>query len=173
VQTFPFKQALVGAVLGATLLPAAHANADGGDTLRWQTIVGIVDAKNVVGSGTGAIAGGGQPWTTSGGRASVNLVTGEISFDVRGLVFAGGNTIGTPLPVRQVVGTLVCDTDGSAGGGNSVVVDTPVVPLDATGDAHFSGNVALPAVCISEPDTAFLIRVPALKVWIGNGAILR
>lgn len=173
MQTFRFKQALIGAILGAALLPAMQANADGGDTLRWQTIVGIVDAKNVVGSGTGIVNGGGQPWTTSGGRASVNLVTGEVSFDVRGLVFAGGKTIGTPLPIRQVEGTLVCDTDGSAGGGNSVLVDTPAVPLDATGDAHFNGDVALPAVCISEPDIAFLIRVPSLGVWIANGAILR
>jgi hypothetical protein len=68
---------------------------------------------------------------------------------------------------------VVCDTDGSASGGNSVLVDTPLVALDEQGDADFSGSVgALPAVCASEPDIAFLIRVGAGK-WIANGAVLR
>jgi hypothetical protein len=35
--------------------------------------------------------------------------------------------------VVQVKGTLVCDTNGSAGGGNSVIVDTPLVDLDEDG----------------------------------------
>ena len=70
-------------------------------------------------------------------------------------------------------GTLVCDTNGSAGGGNSVLVDTPLVDLDEDGDASFHGNVgALPAVCTSEPDIAFLIRTGSGK-WIGNGTVLR
>jgi hypothetical protein len=173
VQTFRFKPALMIAVFSAALLPAVHANADNAGTVQWQSIVGIVQANNVVGSGTGAVTGGGQPWTTSGGRASVNLVTGQVSFDVRGLVFAGGNTIGTPRPITQVKGTLVCDADGSAGG-NSVLVDTPLVPLDGNGDASFSGSVgALPAVCLSEPDVAFLIRIAGANRWIGNGAVLR
>jgi hypothetical protein len=159
-------------MLAAAVVPL-HANADVGDTIQWQSIVGIVQANNVVGVGAGAIAGGGQPWTTSGGHATVNLRTGQVTFEVRGLVFAGGNTIGTPLPVAQVTGTLVCDTNGSAGG-TSVQVHTPVVPLDSEGDAQFSGSVGpLPAVCVSEPDIAFLVRVPGLNRWIANGAVLR
>ncbi|HET9750928.1 MAG TPA: hypothetical protein VFS06_16650 [Casimicrobiaceae bacterium] len=162
------------AALTAALVAPAFASADSGDTIQWRTIVGIVQAQNAVGTGTGKVAGGGQPWTTSSGRASVNLRTGQVSFVVQGLVFAGGNTIGTPLPITQVKGTLVCDTNGSAGNGNSVLVDTPAVALDATGDAQFSGSVgALPAACLSEPDVAFLVRVPANNVWIANGAILQ
>jgi len=42
------------------------------------------------------------------------LQTGQVNFDVRGLVLAAGNSIGTPGTVAQVKGTLVCDTDGSA-----------------------------------------------------------
>jgi hypothetical protein len=165
--------------LGAALVAAAlatpiAANADEGETLHWQSIVGILQANNVVGSGSGAVTGGGQPWTTSGGHASVDLRTGQVNFEVRGLVFAGGNTIGTPLPVTQVSGTLVCDTNGSADGGNSVLVDTPAVPLDVDGNARFSGTVgALPAACVDNPDIAFLLRVPGLNRWIANGAVLR
>ncbi len=73
-------------------------------------------------------------------------------------------------------GTLVCDVNGSAGG-NSVLVDTPPVPLSAQGDAQFNGNVVgpLPAVCSSEPDIAFLIRIQVLGAfagrWIAAGAV--
>ena len=156
-------------------LVSLHAYADAGDTIQWQSIVGIVQANNVVGVGAGSITGGGQPWTTSGGHASVNLRTGQVAFEVRGLVFAGGNTIGTPAPIAQVTGTLVCDTNGSAGaGGNSVLVHTSAVPLDSEGNARFSGSVGpLPSVCITERDVAFLVRVPGLNRWIANGAVLR
>lgn len=171
---FRSNAAFTGAMLAIALVYAGPASADDDALLVWQSIVGIVQANNVVGSGTGAVTGGGQPWTASGGRASVNLLTGQVEFEVRGLVFAGGNTIGTPLPITQVKGTIVCDTNGSAGGGNSVLVDTSTVQLDGTGNARFSGSVgALPAVCVSEPDTAFLIRIPGLNRWIGNGAVLR
>ena len=166
--------ALGAAVLAAALLAPVQALAGDGDSIQWRTVVGILQANNVVGAGAGAVTGGGQPWTTTGGRASVNLRTSQVNFEVRGLVFAGGNTIGTPLPITQVKGTLVCDTNGSAGGGNSVLVDTLPVPLDSAGDAQFSGSVgALPAACLSEPDIAFLIRIPGANRWIANGAVMQ
>lgn len=87
-------------------------------------------------------------------------------------MFAAGNSIGNTGTVAQIKGTLVCDTNGSASGGNSILVDTPLVDLDDEGDAHFSGKVAIPAVCVSEPDIAFLIRVGSGR-WIGNGTVLR
>jgi hypothetical protein len=159
--------ALAAAVIGQS------ASADSGETLRWQSVIGIAQANNVVGSGTGAVTGGGIPWSARDGTVSVRLVQGKIDFNVRGLVLAGGNSVGTPGTVAQVKGTLVCDTDGSASRGNSVLVDTPLVELDEEGEAHFSGNVgALPAVCSSEPDIAFLIRVGAGR-WIANGTVLR
>jgi hypothetical protein len=97
-----------------------------------------------------------------------------MDFAVRGLVLAAGNSIGTPGTVLEVKGTLVCDTNGSASGGvNSVLVDTPLVELDDQGNAQFHGNIGpLPAVCIGEPDIAFLIRTGSGR-WIGNGAVLR
>jgi hypothetical protein len=165
-------------VFGALVLPivlgllwSSPAGADVGEVLKWIAMPGIIQTNNVVGSGTGAVTGGGQPWTTLGGGAHVNLRTGRVQFQVRGLVFAGGNSIGTPGPVTQIKGTLVCDTDGSAGGGNSVLVDTPLVPLDARGDALFNGMVALDPVCFGESDIAFLIRTGTGR-WISNGAVL-
>lgn len=173
MQTLLRKSLVVsGIALGAALL-GGNASADSAYTLHWQSVIGIVQANNVVGSGTGAATGAPGPWSALGGHANVDLEDGEIRFVVRGLVLAGGNSIGTPGSVLQVKGTLVCDTDGSASGGNSVLVDAPLVDLDDVGNARFSGSVgAFPAVCTSEPDVAFLIRTGSGR-WIGNGTVLR
>jgi len=154
----------IALAVAATSLPAL---ADKDNSARWETIIGIIQAGNVV----AGVTGGGQPWSTLGGNASVNLANGKVDFEVRGLVLAGGNAIGTPATITQVKGTLVCDTDGSAGG--PVLVDTPLVTLSDEGDARFHGSVgALPAACTSEPDMAFLVRIGAGR-WIANGAVLR
>jgi hypothetical protein len=81
--------------------------------------------------------------------------------------------------VSAVRGILVCDANGSAGGGNSVLVKTRSVPLSATGDAAFSGHLDIPAVCSTESDIAFLVAASAFNgqevpagPWIANGAVL-
>jgi hypothetical protein len=169
-----FRKSLIVSMLAlGTAVIGTNASADPGDKLQWRSVIGIAAPNNVVGTGNGAVTGGPTPWSTLDGRANVNLHTGQIDFTVHGLVLAGGNSIGTPGTVVQVKGTLVCDTDGSASGGQtSVIVDTPLVDLDDEGEARFNGHVALPAVCSSEPDVAFLIRVGAGK-WIANGTVLR
>lgn len=164
------------------LLLAFTAVAANAQTASWKQIVGIIPSGNAVGSGSGQIAGGFLPWTTTSGHAQVNLRTGDIEFEVRGLVFAGGSpniTIGTPLPVTAVKGTLVCDNNGSAGDGNSVIVETPSIPLSKTGNARFRGNIGpLPAACTSESDLVFVVRASAFNgtaiegPWIANGAVL-
>jgi hypothetical protein len=159
---------LSGSVLSIAFAPMVASPAD--PNVRWADIVGIIQAGNVVGSGTGAVTGGGQPWSTTRGAARVNLSTGEVQFRVEGLVLAGGNGVGTPAAITEVKGTLVCDVDGSAGGGNSTLVDTPLVPLSAQGDAEFQGVVTVPAVCENQPDIAFLVRIAAGR-WIANGAV--
>ncbi len=176
-------------------LVALSARADqGSNKIHWRSIVGIVEAGNLVGSGdlgfltpfgvNGVL--GGAPWSTLEGNARVNLDTGKVEFQVKGLVLAVGSEkafnlvalpIGTPDGVPDVIGTLVCDIDGSAGGGTSTLVDTPSVPLSPTGNAQFSGKVGpLPAACTDESDIAFLIRifnpVGFRGVWIANGAVL-
>jgi hypothetical protein len=158
-------------MLGLLGLHVTPSQADDKMRVEWQTLIGIIQASNLVGSGTGQVTGGGQPWSTTGGYARVDLDEGEIQFEVHGLVHAGGNAIGVPNPQNQVKGTLVCDTNGSAGGGNSTLVDTPLVPLDAQGNAEFKGNVGpLPAACVDEPDIAFLIRLVNQR-WVANGAV--
>ena len=170
-------QLLSTLVVGLSFFAATAA----AQTISWKQIVGIIPANNVVGSGTGAVPGGFLPWTTTAGAARVDLRSGKVEFVVRGLVFAGGNTIGTAAPVTAVNGTLVCDADGSASPGkNSVLVQTLSVPLTFTGDAFFSGKIGpIPSVCQTEPDIAFLIRVTAFNgnaisqgPWIANGAVL-
>ena len=172
MQSLLLKSLIVsGALAAATIGPSASA--DSTDSLHWQSVIGIVQANNVVGSGTGAVTGGGTPWSALDGQVNVDLNKGKIGFDVHGLVLAGGNSVGTPGAVVQVKGTLVCDTDGSASGGNAVLVDTPLVELSDQGDAQFNGKVgALPAVCATEPDVAFLVRVGSGR-WIANATVLR
>jgi hypothetical protein len=88
------------------------------------------------------IPSGGLPWTTTGGRARVNLTTGQIAFNVSGLVLNGGNASGTPDGVANVKGTLVCNPGTPA----QSVHDTATVPLGAEGDADFIGTLgSLPA----------------------------
>jgi hypothetical protein len=54
-----------------------------------------------------------------------------------------------------------------------VIIDTPLVDLSDEGDAEFHGSVgSMPAVCATEPDVAFLIRLGSGK-WIGNATVLR
>ena len=161
-------------VAGLALTAAAvgrNASADSSDVLRWTSVIGIAAPNNVVGTGAGAVAGGPTLWSTLDGHATVDLSKNKITFDVRGLVLAGGNSIGTPGAVAQVKGTLVCDTDGSAG--DTVLIDTALVDLSEQGEAQFNGRVgAFPAVCSTEPDVAFLVRVGAGK-WIASATVLR
>jgi hypothetical protein len=171
MQTVLRKLLIVSGLALAAAAIGQNANADPGDTVHWKSIIGIIQANSVVGTGTGAVIGAPGPWSALGGNVSVNLDKGKFDFDVHGLVLAAGNSIGTPGSTVQVQGTLVCDTNGSAGP-NSVHVDTPFVDLDDDGDARFHGNVgAPPAVCTSEPDIAFLIRTSSGK-WIANGAVI-
>jgi hypothetical protein len=139
--------------------------------VRWSDVRGIVQPQTVVGTGSGAVTGGGAPWSTTAGEVDVNLDRGGIIFEVRGLVLAAGNSIGTRGGVTTVKGTLVCDTNGSLTG-NSAIVDTALVTLDEQGDAYFAGAVgALPPEC-AEADLAFLIRA-ANGAWIAFGAVRR
>jgi len=168
-----FRKSMIVSVLAIGVAVAGqNARADAGDNLHWKSVIGILAPNNVVGSGTGAATGAPGPWSADSGSISVDPDKGKVDFSVRGLVLAAGNAIGTPGTTVQVKGTLVCDTNGSAGGGNSVPVDTPLVDLDEDGDASFRGNVAVPSVCTTEPDIAFLIRTASGK-WIANGAVLR
>jgi hypothetical protein len=155
-----FWTAAAGALL-LTNIGVARADNDS-NNVSWKRVIGIIQAGNIVGN----IPGGGQPWSTLGGEASVNLRSGRIEFEVRGLVLAGGNAIGTRAAVNQVKGTVVC----GAGTPTQMVIDTPLVPLSAQGDAEFEGSFGpLPSVC-TPANVAFLVRVAADR-WIANGTV--
>jgi hypothetical protein len=160
---FPRKAKFgMAAVAGASLMLAIVTPASA-ETVRWQTIIGIESPGNVV----GGISGGGQPWSTLGGRARVDLAKSQISFHVDGLVLAGGNSIGTPDGVVQVKGTIICD----AGTPAPQVRDTPLVSLSPQGDAEFSGTTTLPipSTC-NASNVVFLVRVGS-GLWIANGSV--
>jgi hypothetical protein len=154
---------LTASAVGALLLVAIASPSRANDNVSWETIIGIVQASNVV----GGITGGGQPWSALGGSASVNLSERSVAFQVRGLVLAGGASIGTTDKVANVVGTLVCGLTSTT----PIVIDTTPVTLSPQGDAVFSGvfNTST-AGCIGTPQ-AFLIRNAANGAWIANGAI--
>ena len=141
------------------------------DHVQWSDVRGIMQPGATVGTGSGQVTGGGAPWTTTAGQVEINLDRGHINFEVKGLVLAAGNSIGTRDGVTTVKGTLVCDTNGSLTG-NSALVDTGLVTLDEQGDARFAGDVgAFPPECF-EPDIAFLVRA-ASGAWIAFGAVRR
>jgi hypothetical protein len=155
-------KALGTAALSAVLLTAIASPSRADNIVVWRTIIGIEQAGNMV----GGITGGGQPWSTREGEVLVSLDSGFVEFEVRGLVLAGGNTIGTPGPVTQVKGTLVC----GPGSASPTVIDTALVPLDAQGNAEFSGSFSSSTAGCSAMDVAFLDRT-AGGAWIGNGAV--
>jgi len=149
---------LLIALAALPLMPAASFARDD-TTPEWKTIIGIEQAGNVV----DGITGGGQPWSTLGGEASVDLRSGEVEFTVHGLVLAGGNSIGTPGAVVSVAGTVVC--------GVGVSVATPQVPLSPQGDAEFDGVVAVPSSCKSN-NIGLLLTAPNGQ-WIANASVRR
>ena len=159
----------VCAVLFVLLLAVASYAQDHDDNVvRWKTIVGNITVSN-----NDAVAGinpGTTPWHTTGGRARVNLSTGQVSFEVEGLVLNGGNATGTPGGVNQVEGSLICD----AGQKDQTIFTTLPVPLDARGNAEFSGTFDAPPATCNNP--LFLIRIGpdlpgANQRWIATGAV--
>jgi len=141
---------------------------------NWTSIVGVITAQNVdnpvadIDSGTFA-------WSVRSGRAAINLRTGAAFFSVSGLVINGTQFSGTPGPVTEVTGTLVCNAGEQDANGMSTerVYDTIPVRLSPSGTAGFSGNIGSIASPCSNP--LFLIRIAepagAAGRWIATGAM--
>ena len=167
---------LVKAIIGGALLltvPGAAGWADGGgdgkNSVRWETIIGTFFIGSIPGTSANTVAGitgGGEPWSTLGGQAYVNLLNSVVAFKVKGLVLAGGNSIGTPATVTSVKGTLVCNPAATS----PTIIDTPFVTLDAQGNASFYGSVSPLTAGCSPTDVAFLIRA-SNNHWLANGAV--
>jgi hypothetical protein len=150
------------AVVFLCLFATAIAVGQSSNVVFWKTITGVITAP-AVSNPVGGIASGSSPWTTTGGFALVNLMTGEVAFNVEGLVINGGNASGTPGPVTNVAGALVCNASSSP-----TVTETSPVALSAQGNASFSGTLSgAPSSCTNP---IFLIRVPG-GPWIATGAV--
>jgi hypothetical protein len=161
----------------AVLALSFTASAAQADTVNWKGMIGIISDVNVAAginllapnsgiatipstNDVGAIKGGTFPWTTNGGNASVDLVTGATSFHVKALNINGTPLTGTAGPVTKVVGTLVCNPTTTP-----QTFDTAPVDLDPQGDADLTnGKVSVPKSC-DKP--AFLIRINTLNLGKG------
>jgi len=156
------------ALLAVVFASATFAFGNDDAVVRWKTIVGNITVSN--NDAVGGINPGTTPWSTIGGRARVNLATGHVSFDVEGLVLNGGNASGLVGGVHTVEGSLICDP----GQADQTIFTTRSVPLDAQGNADFSGTFdSVPGTCANP---LFLIRIgPELtgahERWIATGAV--
>jgi hypothetical protein len=157
----------------ALSLAATAARADDDAIVRWKNIVGVITEKNVsnmvanIDSGTFA-------WSVRSGHARVDLMTGQAAFEVEGLSINGAQFSGTPGPITDVMGTLVCNAVDATPNtpGTSKIANTKSVPLNAQGDAEFSGTIQnIPAPC---NNPLFLVRIAtqatgAVGRWIATG----
>ena len=93
--------------------------------------MGVKQTGDQVGVGTGEVWEGHRGDHRRIGR--VNLANGKVRFYVKGLIFRSGvflhwqswRSDWNACSVTRVKGTLVCDVDGTANGGNSIDFDTP------------------------------------------------
>lgn len=159
-------------LLFAASAASAHDHGQTSDTtVRWRDITGVIATSGNTNPVSNNIDSGTFAWTTTKGNASVDLASGATSFDVEGLVINGTMFSGTPGPVTAVTGTLVCNPGDPA---NERPLDTAVVPLDAVGNASFSGSI--PSIPDNCANPLFLVRIANLSPgangrWIATGAV--
>jgi len=147
-----------------SLMFCAAAFAQNDTVVRWRGMEGDITAPGVD-NPVGQVHSAPGPWTARGGSATINLASGNGSFEVEGLVLNGGNASGTTGPVATVVGTLVCNA-GSPAGTTEAAIDTPATNLNSNGNAETSFKINVPPVC---NNPLFLIRVPSNGRWIATG----
>jgi hypothetical protein len=161
------------AVLGATATSVnaftaqGSAGTDPGVLVRFQGGIGVqpVSAASAQGLPVPNVVRGvnppGQPWVIAGFNATVRA-DGRITAHGRGLVFAGGNTVGTALVINsmgvakaslRVAATLICENKAPF-----VQRNTGPVALAANGDFTINDvlNPAPPATDCATP--VLLIR---------------
>ena len=139
-----------------------------GTVARWRSIVGVITSQGVSNPVSSRIDSGTFAWSVRTGNASVSFTTGATFFEVEGLVINGTMFSGTPGPVTSITGTLVCNPGDAV---QEIALDTNSVPLDARGNALFSGFIQnIPSTCGSP---LFLIRIAnpagAAGRWIATG----
>jgi hypothetical protein len=157
----------------ALSLAATAARADDDAIVRWKNIVGVIAEKNVSNM-VANIDSGSFAWSVRNGHARVDLMTGQAAFEVEGLSINGAQFSGTPGPITDVMGTLVCNAMDATQNtpGTSMTANTASVPLNAQGDAEFAGTIQnIPHPC---NNPLFLVRIAtqatgAVGRWIATG----
>ena len=141
-----FFAVAIGAIVSGFAVPAAAddlANFDGGIGVTPAALSNGVFVPNDVFN----VPPGGRPWVIEALRGSVKT-NGEISVRGDGLVFAGGNAVGTAGPVTQVAATLFCDGQPH---------HSPAAPIQRNGDFNINGMLTtMPPSPCNAP--ALLIR---------------
>lgn len=162
----------IAAAIAISLIATA-ARADDDSVVRWKNIVGVITEKNVsnmvanIDSGTFA-------WSVGSGHARVDLMTGHAAFEVAGLAINGAQFSGTPGPIPDVMGTLVCNAKDATQNtpATSQIANTASVPLNAQGDGEFFGTIHnIPHPC---NNPLFPVRIAtqatgAVGRWIAAG----
>jgi hypothetical protein len=154
----------------AISLAATAARADNA-IVRWENVVGVITEKNVSNK-VANIDSGTFAWSVRSGHALVDLMTGAAEFEVNGLAINGAQFSGTPGPITDVMGTLVCNAMDATQTtpATSKTANTASVPLDAQGNAEFFGRIHVPAPC---NNPLFLVRIAtkatgAVGRWIAT-----
>ncbi len=101
---------------------------------------------------------GGQPWVISRLQATV-FADGRVLVDGRGLLLAGGDTIGSNGN-QSVRARLFCGTE-------SFITTGDAIPLDAAGDFRIDGQLS--AVPPNPCDSPVLLIVNAGGAWFAAG----
>ncbi len=159
--------ALIALALGAGLAGSAMA----ADTIvQFSRGIGV-DPVAGIDPGTGMpvintvrnVPPGGRPWVIRKLRASF-YADGSVMVRGAGLLFSGGDNIGTTGPITQVKATLFCGQPGQAVGYDSALGD-----LDARGDFTIKGQMLqAPANPCVKP--VLLIRNVA-GAWFAAGIV--
>jgi hypothetical protein len=163
------------AFAGALALAAASAFPAIGGDLKFRGGIGVIPVSSGVGTGATAevvnrnlvrgVQPPGQIWVIEDLKAEIDLDSGQVRVDGRGLLLGGGNNVG--LNGGQVVkATLLCDLPVPPAT-TVPVFDSATVPLEANGDFRIDDVLTPrpPAVCASP---VLLIR-NAGGAWFAAG----
>jgi hypothetical protein len=167
------KAAFAGALALAAITSAFSASAE---NLKFRGGIGVIP----VSSGAGAAATAevvnrnlvrgvqppGQIWVIEDLRAEIDLDSGAVRVDGRGLLLGGGNNIGGNAG-QSVRATLICSTAIPTGAATPPLFNSNLVPLEANGDFRIDDVLSpLPPTVCESP--VLLIRNPN-GAWFAAG----
>ena len=142
--------ALIIVALSVFALAAAvreNDDDDGGDILKFSTMVGVSGPYVGPTNPIRGVPGGGLPWIIAAGKGHLK-VNGELKLRVTGLVIPSAPFNYTnPLPeFRAIVSCQSIDANNNPTVAN--VITTPF-PADTAGNAKLKTTVSLPQPCIA------------------------